>query len=143
LKTGRPGPRAFSLRSEREKLEALAIRLTLLKTCETEVRRRAVDELEASLSVGPDQGMMPAWEQCRHMAQSGISFGAHTLTHPILPLTEAVEMKHEIADSKASIEAQVGCGVRYFAYPNDDFCRATVEAVEAAGFEAASAGSRH
>ena len=143
LEISLPEPRTFSLRTQDERLEALATLLPLLKTCETEVRRRAVEELEADLSVGPDQGMMLTWEQCRRMAQSGISFGSHTLTHPILPLTEAVEMKHEIADSKASIEAQVGCGVRYFAYPNDDFCRATVEAVEAAGFEAAFAGARH
>jgi len=136
-----PEPRVFSLHSHAEKLEALAILLTRLKTCETEVRRRAVEELEARLSVRQDQGMMLTWEQCQRMAQSGISFGSHTLTHPILPQTEAVEMKQEIADSKASIEAQVGCRVRYFAYPNDDFCRAAVEAVEAAGLEAAFAGA--
>src|SRR5438093_9822422 len=143
LEISLPEPKTFSVHSQADKLEALASLLTLLKTCEDEARRRAVEELEAGLLVGPDHGMMLTWEQCRRMAQSGISFGAHTLTHPILPQTEAVEMKHEIADSKASIEAQVGCGVRYFAYPNDDFCRATVEAVEAAGFEAAFAGARH
>ncbi|PYO02539.1 MAG: hypothetical protein DMD89_04065 [Candidatus Rokuibacteriota bacterium] len=141
LKIGLPEPRVLSLCGQAEKLEALATLLTLLKACETEIRRRAVEELEADLSVGPDQGMMLTWEQCRRMAELGISFGAHTLTHPILPRTEAVEMKQEIADSKASIEAQVGCRVRYFAYPNDDFCRSAVEAVEAAGLEAAFAGA--
>ena len=141
LKIGLPEPRVLSLCGQAEKLEALATLLTLLKACETEIRRRAVEELEADLSVGPDQGMMLTWEQCRRMAELGISFGAHTLTHPILPQTEAVEMKQEIADSKASIEAQVGCRVRYFAYPNDDFCRAAVDVVEAAGFEAAVAGA--
>ncbi len=141
LEISLPEPRVFSLRSQGEKLEALGTLLTLLKTCETEVRRRAVDELEASLSVGPDQGMMLTWEQCRHMAQSGISFGAHTLTHPILPRTEVLEVKHEIAASKALIEARVGCPVRYFAYPNDECCPAAVDAVEAAGFEAAVAGA--
>src|SRR5262249_31213924 len=81
------------------------------------------------------------WEQCQRMAQSGISFGARTLTHPILPRTETMEVKHEIAASKAWTEARMGCPVRYFAYPNDECCPAAVDAVEAAGFEAAVAGA--
>jgi len=137
-----PERRVFSLRSEAEKVEALTTLQTLLKTCETEIRRRAVDELEAKLSVGPDRGMMLTWEQCRHMARTGVGFGSHTLTHPILPRTEALEVKHEITASKALIEARIGCRVHYFAYPNDDSCRAAIDAVESAGFEAAFAGHR-
>src|SRR5262249_2341536 len=140
LEISLPEPRVFSLRNQEEKLEALITLLTMLKTCATAVRRRAVDELEASLPVEPDQGRMLTWEQCRQMARSGISFGAHTPAHPILPRTEAAEMKHEIAESKASIEAQLGCRVRYFAYPNDEYSGAAADAVEAAGFEAALAG---
>src|SRR2546430_7679954 len=95
----------------------------------------------SSLRVGPDHGMMLTWEQCQLMAQSGISFGSHTLTHPILPQAEAMEVKHEIVASKALIEARLRCRVRYFAYPNDEYNRAAVDAVEAAGFEAAVAGA--
>ena len=140
LEISLPEPRVFALHSQAEKLEALATLLTLLKACETEVRRRAVEELESSLRVGPDHGMMLTWEQCQLMAQSGISFGSHTLTHPILPQAEAMEVKHEIVASKALIEARLRCRVRYFAYPNDEYNRAAVDAVEAAGFEAAVAG---
>ncbi len=141
LEISLPEPRVLSLCGRAEKLEALATLLTLLKACETEVRRRAVEELEADLSVGPDQGMMLTWEQCQRMARLGVTFGAHTLTHPILPQTEAVEVKHEIVASKALIEARLRCPVRYFAYPNDECCPAAVDAVEAAGFEAAVAGA--
>ena len=140
LEISLPEPRVFSLHTQKERLEALTILLTLLKTCETEVRQRAVEELEASLSVGPDRGMMLTWEQCRRMARLGITFGAHTLTHPILPRTEAMEVKHEIVASKALIETRLRCRARYFAYPNDEYHRAAVDAVEAAGFEAAVAG---
>ena len=141
LEISLPEPRMFSLRSQTEKLETLATLQTLLKTCSTEVRRRAVAELEARLSIGPDQGMMLTWEQCRRMGQSGISFGTHTLTHPILSQTDPAEVKHEVATSTALIEARLGRRVRYFAYPDDDFCRVAVEAVEAAGIEAAFAGA--
>jgi peptidoglycan/xylan/chitin deacetylase (PgdA/CDA1 family) len=52
------------------------------------------------------------------MAGNGITFGAHTVTHPILtclPLGEAIE---EIQSSRASIETKLGIRVRLFAYPN-------------------------
>src|SRR5262249_28085893 len=65
LEISLPEPRVFSLRNQEEKLEALITLLTMLKTCATAVRRRAVDELEASLPVEPDQGRMLTWEQCR------------------------------------------------------------------------------
>src|SRR5206468_2546649 len=86
-----------------------------------------------SLSVGPDRGMMLTWEQCRRMARLGITFGAHTLTHPILPRTEAMEVKHEIVASKALIETRLRCRARYFAYPNDEYHRAAVDAVAGVG----------
>src|SRR2546422_766235 len=143
LEISLPEPRVFSLRSQAERLEALTTLQTLLKTCGTEVRRRAVQELEESLSVEPDQGMMLTWEQCQRMAQTGIGFGSHTLTHPILAQSEPAEVKREIAMSKALIEGQLGRRVRYFAYPDDNVCRAALDAVEAAGFEAAFAGARH
>ena len=143
LQISLPEPRVFSLGSQAERIEALTTLQTLLKTCGTVVRRRAVEELEESLSVEPDQGMMLTWEQCQRMVQTGIGFGSHTLTHPILARTETAEVKHEIATSKALIESRIGRRVDYFAYPDDNVCRAALDAVEAAGFEAAFAGARH
>ena len=143
LEISLPESRVFSLSSQAERIEALTILQTLLKTCATAVRRRAVEELEERLSVEPDQAMMLTWDQCRCMAQTGIGFGSHTLTHPILARTETAEVKHEIATSKALIESQLGRRVDYFAYPDDNVCRTALDAVEAAGFEAAFAGAHH
>ncbi len=138
-----PEPRVFPLDSQGQRLEALSTLLGLLKNCPNDVRRRAVEELEAALSVGPDQGKMLIWEQCRLMARSGITFGAHTLTHPILPRTDPVEVQSEVSESKTWIEEQLGCRVRYFAYPNDETCPEAVQAVKDAGFEAAFGGNGH
>ena len=143
LEISLPEPRVFSLGTEAERIEALTILQTLLKTCPTVVRRRALKELEERLSVEPDQGMMLTWEQCQRMAQTGIGFGAHTLTHPILGRTETDEVKYEVVMSKALIESQIGRRVDYFAYPDDNVCRTALDAVEAAGFEAAFAGAHH
>ena len=138
----RPVSRVFPLTTRDERLEALGVLLPLLKDCPTETRRAAMEDIEAALDVPPDRGQMLTWEQCRAMTAAGVTFGAHTVTHPILPRTDALEVKREIADSKAAIEAHLGVPVRHFAYPNDDWTPAVAEAVDAAGLEAALAGRR-
>lgn len=142
LELRRPVARTWSLGSRAARLEALDALLPLLKSCSTETRRDALDDIEAALGVGPDRGAMLTWAQCRAMATGGITFGTHTQSHPILPRTEAVEVKREIAESTAAIEARLGAPVRYLAYPNDEWSPAAAEAVEAAGLEAALAGWR-
>jgi peptidoglycan/xylan/chitin deacetylase (PgdA/CDA1 family) len=60
---------------------------------------------------------MLSWHNIREMHQWGITFGAHTLTHPDLtqlPLDQAVS---EIYDSKSIIEDALGSPVTCFAYP--------------------------
>lgn len=138
----RPVSRVFPLTTRDERLAALGVLLPLLKECPTETRRAVMDDIEAALDVPPDRGQMLTWEQCRAMTADGVTFGAHTLTHPILPRTDALEIKREIADSKAAIETRLGVPVRYFAYPNDSWTPAVAEAVDAAGLDAALAGGR-
>jgi peptidoglycan/xylan/chitin deacetylase (PgdA/CDA1 family) len=142
LELRRPVARTFALSTRDERLHALDALLPLLKGCDTDTRRAAMEDIEAALEVGPDRGLMVTWEQCRTMAGGGVTFGAHTLTHPILPRTDGVEVKREVADSKAAIEARLGVPVRFFAYPNDDWSPADAEAVDAAGFDAALGGAR-
>lgn len=60
-----------------------------------------------------------SWDQIRHMLSSGISFGSHSTTHPILTKIESSEdLRHEIEYSKRRIEDMVGVEVSSFAYPN-------------------------
>jgi peptidoglycan/xylan/chitin deacetylase (PgdA/CDA1 family) len=138
-----PEARTFALHRMDQRLDALLTIVPLLKACSTDQRRAAMEDLEAALAVGPEHDAMLTWEQCRRMADDNVAFGAHTLTHPILPRTPAAEVKHEIVEAKASIERRLGIPVRFFAYPNDETCPAAVEAVHAAGFEAAFAGREH
>ncbi len=55
------------------------------------------------------------------LAGSGMSIGAHTISHPILSLCSEVEARHEIQVSKAEIERLVGRTIWAFAYPFGDF----------------------
>lgn len=92
----------------------------------------------------PGEGQEPLmldWQQAREMAQQRISFGAHTMTHPILTNMPLEDAKQEILDSKKMIEKETGLKVRHFAYPNGrpkDFNESLKEYCKEIGFESIS-----
>lgn len=51
------------------------------------------------------------------MANNGIEFGAHTMTHPHLSRIPSERAVKEISDSKAAIQRNLGKEVGFFAYP--------------------------
>jgi peptidoglycan/xylan/chitin deacetylase (PgdA/CDA1 family) len=55
--------------------------------------------------------------ELRQLAESGMSIGAHTLSHPVLSLSSEEEARREIQDSKIEIERALGRPVWAFAYP--------------------------
>jgi peptidoglycan/xylan/chitin deacetylase (PgdA/CDA1 family) len=59
------------------------------------------------------------WDEVSEMEQSGwVSFGAHTMNHPILAyLADPDEVESEVWDCKRKLELQLGHPVRTFAYP--------------------------
>jgi peptidoglycan/xylan/chitin deacetylase (PgdA/CDA1 family) len=59
--------------------------------------------------------------ELKRLAESGMSIGAHTISHPVLSLCSDEESRHEIQTSKANIERVLGRTVWAFAYPYGDF----------------------
>jgi peptidoglycan/xylan/chitin deacetylase (PgdA/CDA1 family) len=57
------------------------------------------------------------WPQVAELAQEGLGFGAHSISHPVLTALSAEEAEREIAGSKAELEERTGCRVEFFAYP--------------------------
>jgi len=51
------------------------------------------------------------------MAAAGVSIGAHTFSHPVLPALDSQAARREIVDAAAAIEDLTGQAVRHFAYP--------------------------
>jgi peptidoglycan/xylan/chitin deacetylase (PgdA/CDA1 family) len=77
-----------------------------------------------------NQHPMLTWEQIREMHKGGVSYGAHTLTHPDLTRLPAERLEAEVSGPKAIIQDALGSLVDTFAYPYgfyDDRCRAAVE----------------
>lgn len=81
-----------------------------------------IDALEQELGGGPEltpeQGDVMDWDEVRRMARDGFEFGAHTLGHTVLTLEPPEVVEREIVESKLTIEREVGCQVRDFAYCN-------------------------
>ncbi len=79
------------------------------------------------------------WEQVLEMDKSGwISFGAHTMYHPILAyLTNPAEIQYEVTECRRVLEHKLGYQIRTFAYPvgqDQHIDDVVVQAVKDAGY---------
>lgn len=84
--------------------------------------------------------LMLDWQEVQEMHRNGITFGAHTKSHPILTLLPQEEKEGEIIGSKRAIEDKLGVAVTTFAYPNGkitDFDEETKRCLRLAGFRCA------
>src|SRR5215213_544831 len=80
--------------------------------------RRLPELLNVSIPDGFFRNLMMSWDQVREMQKGGIEFGAHTMHHPILTRISLNQVREEVTESKARIEAELGEPVLGFAYPN-------------------------
>ncbi len=75
------------------------------------------------------------WDEARRLSGQGVTFGAHTMSHPILPrVEEAGAVRAEILGSKRLLEDRLQQETEHFCYPNGDFDDRSREAVREAGF---------
>ncbi|TPK50687.1 hypothetical protein FJ945_12370 [Mesorhizobium sp. B2-4-9] len=111
----------------------------LLKPLRVHERRRALQQLArwAGTDASPrrrDRAMTHS--ELRHLADTdGVSIGAHTCTHPSLPLLKRDSLEREISASRQQCEEITGRRVAGFAYPFGDFDDSTAEAVRSAGMD--------
>lgn len=132
--------RCYSLRTLEEKLLAQRQILKLLRSVDEDERSRLIDRLISMLGVEDskeDRGLMLNWDEIKEMHDSGISFGSHTVTHPILSTLSIDRTKMEVYGSKKTIEERLGSPVKAFAYPNGgpaDFNEDIKKLVKRAGY---------
>ena len=136
----------FKLESDASRREAGQHVADLAVSLRLGDRRKLVEILPRLLKADMPEQAPPEyrplyWDEIRSLAASGVEFGAHTRTHPILSaLTDTLELQDEIAGSKARIEAELDRPVLHFCYPNGkmaDIGTAAIAAVRSAGLETA------
>ena len=77
------------------------------------------------------------WDDLRALADEGWEIGSHTVTHRRLTDLEAEEVRIEVCESKARIEAELGRRCSSFAYPWGLVDEHVEQEVRSAGYEVA------
>lgn len=78
-----------------------------------------------------------SWETCRRLQRRGVSFGPHTVSHPVLIRTSTADSAREIVGSWTDLQQRVARPVPILAYPNGDCDRRELELAARAGLEGA------
>ena len=113
--------RLYLLRTLGEKKTALNALLQLLRQLYPAERDKLIQNVIAQLDLGDQlyfESDKLSWDEVKLMSKNKITFGAHTVTHPILSCMSLEAASQEIMDSKRAIEQQIDSPVRLFAYPN-------------------------
>ncbi|HEV2117888.1 MAG TPA: GNAT family N-acetyltransferase [Terriglobales bacterium] len=122
------------------RLKALAHTLNWLRQTDEASRSKLLEELFRALRVSGPLNMpntLLAWDEIRQMSRQGISFGAHTVTHPVLATLPVSRLQEEIVGSKKTVEKNLQRSIQHFAYPfgkKADFSSDAKQVVRAAGF---------
>ena len=98
-----------------------------LKEFTHDIILKTISELEAVLKehtimIGEDEHRsFVNWDEVNSINVPDISFGSHTVNHPILTNEQADVIEDEINTSKEIIEKETGRGVFHFCYPNGNY----------------------
>lgn len=128
------------LGSHASRRSALRVLLRRFKSVPNATRLRWHESLRRQLGAELNDFALSrplAWGQVREMADAGIEFGSHSVSHPVLSQLEDDELKHELEESKRTIEEQVGQPVQTLSYPvggTAAFNERVQSAVRAAGY---------
>jgi peptidoglycan/xylan/chitin deacetylase (PgdA/CDA1 family) len=112
-------PRTFLLGSLQSRIRAAAEIIQHLRTLPDDTRKEYCQLLEERTVLPQNEleDRMLTWEQIRAMRHEGISFGSHTMTHPVVSRLTAAQLERELADSKSILELRIGSPAAHFAYP--------------------------
>ena len=136
---------SLPLHNEAARVSSARTLTNILNQMTTTVRDEWIEQI-ARISEAPPSPPVDEWfltlDQIREMCGNGITFGAHTITHPNLPGIPPEEARVEITRSRADLERLLGTDITHFSYPNsgalhehfDDF---SVNCAREAGYRSA------
>jgi peptidoglycan/xylan/chitin deacetylase (PgdA/CDA1 family) len=106
------------------------------KTLGLAERLRLVEALEdaAGSAAGPDFARLMTFEELGVLAGEGHEIGSHSMTHCLMPECDDTALDYELSESRAILEARLGCPVKSFCYPNGDCDNRTAAAASRAGY---------
>jgi peptidoglycan/xylan/chitin deacetylase (PgdA/CDA1 family) len=133
------------LQSVKDRNRAQYLITQKLKTFDEDRKSWWISQLGASLKTDIPAGMgkklILSWNEIREMDAGGVSFGAHTVNHPLLTQVPLTRAQWEIAESKKDIQNYLGKEVTTFAYPDGRWNMEIADLVQKSGFVCAVATS--
>jgi len=84
----------------------------------------------------PEEYSFLTWKQINEMKPL-ITFGAHTVNHPVLPNLTTEEKRFELMESKKIIKQNTKIDPASLCYPNGDYDKETIEIAKEAGYKIA------
>lgn len=84
---------------------------------------KIIDEMKVKLKIKdfPSKRLTLNWEEIDEMANDNITFGSHTVNHPILTNLSDDEITTELSISKKTLDEYLSIKIRGFCYPNGDY----------------------
>jgi peptidoglycan/xylan/chitin deacetylase (PgdA/CDA1 family) len=118
-------PCLYQLTTVSERDEALADFQERLKRVphptKLELIEQVADQLEVELPASaPEPYASMTWDEVRATSRGGVTFGPHTVTHPILLQTDDRTAEREISESWRRLRTETDAVVPVFCYPNGD-----------------------
>ncbi len=112
-------PHTFQLDSKAVRLVAAEKIVTYLRSIPDDERRAWCANFEKQVPVPRHtlRGSMLTWDEIREMHRAGITFGAHTMTHPVVSRLLPEALRDEVSQSKRLVEQRLDTAVNEFAYP--------------------------
>ena len=116
----------YSLRGTTARLSGTEDLTEKLKRVPHPVAQSLIDELlrvaEVELPAEMPRRFMPmTWNDVARCADRGVTFGPHTISHPILSQVDDERAALEIHDSWQYLKAKTSTAIPVFCYPNGDY----------------------
>lgn len=116
-------PFAATLRTPQDRREAIDHLTEALKHVDDARKHEIIAELARQLEVDLPAACPPlyapmSWDQVRGAARHGVTYGPHTVSHPILSQCSDEAAQREIAQSTARLRQETDAIVPVFCYPN-------------------------
>ncbi len=145
VKTLRIGATTYNISSREQKVSTDMELRRRMKRLDRDSANSLLEELESSCASRLQDSLAESpyapmnWDEIEEMESAGMTFAAHTCTHPILSMLTKEEAREEIRTSQEMLARHVR-PLPIFAYPNggtSDYNDDTVAELKDAGFTAA------
>jgi peptidoglycan/xylan/chitin deacetylase (PgdA/CDA1 family) len=120
----------YTLDGTAARSRAAAHLIEKLKRVPEPLAQSVLDELPRVTDVAlppdmPDRFLPMTWDDVSRCAQRGVTFGPHTVTHPILSQVDSRRARAELEGSWQRLKSSTSAAIPVFCYPNGDYASFT------------------